>query len=275
MIVWFHSNIPGHDLAYSGLIVFLSLTAFFEFGPNRNRPAQPGRILTQLIVPWLFWFVIFAAINLARGREIFPFGDNAVEKLLTGPSPHLWYVPWAAAALLALPMVKPLPDDWLAYGLAAAAGVMMTAVPTWRPWSIEAGPPLSQYLHSIPALLLGGLLGLSFSSPVARFLYVVPVVALVAGPAFRFTGVGITYVIGLSMVLLALMIERFWPPRLNLDSVSQCMLGVYFCHPLFLTAARPLIDRAPLPGVVAAFVLSVAFVYAIRRIVPGLATLTT
>ncbi len=53
------------------------------------------------------------------------------------------------------------------------------------------------------------------------------------------------------------------------------MLGVYLCHPLFLTATRPLIDRAPLLGVVVAFLLSVTFVYAFRRVTPKLALSTT
>ena len=39
-VVWYHAQVPGHELAYSGLIVFVLLTFAFACGPNLRRPLE-------------------------------------------------------------------------------------------------------------------------------------------------------------------------------------------------------------------------------------------
>ena len=70
-IVWFHSGTTAKEFAYSGLVVFLVLSMYLG-GKHGSADKQTfRRRVERLIIPWLFWCVIYAGLNVFRGGRLF------------------------------------------------------------------------------------------------------------------------------------------------------------------------------------------------------------
>jgi surface polysaccharide O-acyltransferase-like enzyme len=140
-IVWFHVEAPGYRAAYAALPFFLVLLTL----PSRAGPAQRAR---RLLVPFAIWSAIYALflVFLAMKSGQDPFRWWRPEMIATGPSTHLWFLPFAFMVGLAAPVLRgtaagalPL----LAACLLAVAGE--TDAPPWHQWGFGLIPAVTGF----------------------------------------------------------------------------------------------------------------------------------
>jgi hypothetical protein len=241
-IVWFHSGLVGHAFAYSGLIVFLILAAYYATTAIPTQEKDFNDRVVRLIFPWAFWFVIYAIANIVR----------------------IW-------ALTAIHFMKGrLPAPVLAYGAAAATCLFLLTAVTWANW--EIGVPGPQYLSAIAPMLAG--VSLAFFRTV-RGAAAAFILILVLSFFLCFTSVssiGLAYLLGLAGAAFALQYGSLLVPKaLDVPWLSNCMFGVYLVHSLFLSLEKLVMVRVTAPGVVAAFLLSTGLTWSILRSAPSFA----
>jgi len=243
-IVFFHVGAPGAWLGYAALPFFLMLTLVLAWPAARRQgfaalAAGRGR---RLLGPWLGWSAAYAALKLAdavaTGRP--PATEFAPWMLATGPALHLWFLPFAFAACLALwPVARAaagLGGRGRA-GLAAALVAAAVAAAVLRPAGLA--PPLAQWSYALPAVLLGAGLALVPEALAAAALAAVATAGLAAA---GWPG-GATQ---LALAAAALVACRALPlpDSAAARRAADLSLGVYLAHPM---VAAVLLRVTPLP----------------------------
>ncbi|MGD9811233.1 MAG: acyltransferase family protein [Sphingobium sp.] len=269
-IVAFHAHAPGYDVAYAGLVVFLILAPMFETGANWHRRRSLRDLAVTLLIPWLFWFLVYAAINMMRGRAMIPMESGLFAGILTGPSPHLWFLPFLFVTLLAINIFKRAGGTapfvfWLS---SAAVVILLLLAPDLRTTIVSSPSPFSQWLHALPAILLGMALGSAERVRHGRWI-VLPVAAVMI-PILTgdVAGFDPSYPLGFVLVVIAAWLGgRMIPAGVSVEPVSRLMMGVYLVHPLALMAFSPILAVNQIVGVFIAFVASTVSVWLARRIV--------
>ena len=102
-IVWFHTGAPGADYMAWRLPTLAIISATLAAGRGEPRPftQQVRRSWSRLLVPWLFWCGVYGVVDLF---VLLRHGTSIVDELggrvlLTGPSVHLWYLPFALSLI--------------------------------------------------------------------------------------------------------------------------------------------------------------------------------
>ncbi len=146
------------------LVVLLGLAAGSAKSESPVRFAR--RKASYLLVPWLRWSIVYVAIlaaaDLARGRGA--WSRLGVSMLFAGGEPSLWFLPFAAAAILPVRLLARaaarIPAAWAA-GIAGAGAVAATLVVA-RAMELDLPDmPVRAWLRVSPALLWGLALGQS------------------------------------------------------------------------------------------------------------------
>jgi hypothetical protein len=103
-IVAFHQGGPLPIVGHAGLPMFAMLTTAMAARSARGRdwPSFRRGRLRRLLWPWLVWSVFYAGVQctLAALSQQPLWSRFDVWMLVTGTYPHLWYLPFAAAAAL-------------------------------------------------------------------------------------------------------------------------------------------------------------------------------
>ena len=267
-VVCFHYQMGPAELRqvfYAGLVCFLIISVWFTLRQVDTTPRQDVRTLARLMVPWAVWSIVFLA------RDILVNGLPAIDwrligKLIAGASIHLWYVPFIAlvvvsvrragqqASLIALESVA-----WVTIALLTAfAGY-------WRPWSLELPLPLPQYVHALFPICAGVVLFADCQR--SRFVGTA-VVACAALSLARLHGVGVPYLVGLSLCALAFALGRHislgglpW-----LLALAETTFGVYLLHPLLYHPVRKLLGEPNgLTTPIVVFAMASTVVLLVRR----------
>ncbi|QDH33906.1 hypothetical protein [Porphyrobacter sp. YT40] len=241
-IVLFHSGASGSALGYSGLIAFTALATHFAAGDT-------GKLARRLLVPWAFWTVFYLVWRFAADGSPFHDGMNPVQSILYGS--HLWFLPFIFAANLLAARLNPHLCALLAFALLAAS-------PPWRGVQLDAAVPLAQYLHAIPAALLG----VAFRE---RLGLLIGGLGLLLCLVLNVDGVSLPYAVGGGAVIAAIMLPHL---PYKVEAVSACMMGVYLVHIAALGVFNRITGPATLATVVLAFLASLAGVWLCRRIIP-------
>jgi surface polysaccharide O-acyltransferase-like enzyme len=276
-VVCFHNDGPMRSVAYAGLSIFIILTMHFETGLNYDRHVRVSVLAKRLLVPWCFWFVAFAGLNVALGQPALVNDANLVEVVFTGSSLHLWYLPFIFLAVVVVSVSKQNVSR-LTLLLWSTAGslVVFLLVPIWRPWSLGVGPPVAQYLHALTPLLFGVVIGTRQSHPMGRLALLTVLVAATVLAAMPYRGVALPHLIAGLLVLTALHLKSQPPAWLRAEGISRYMLGVYLIHPAVLTIMHPAFGTGSLLVAVIAFVGSLALTAGLdagqRVLLPGTAS---
>ena len=100
-----------HSLAwgvvgYPALGLFLILTSYFGVGSYRRSGGANfwASRAKRILIPWLFWCAVYRVIWEVVSDEPFQLLSNPFT-LLIGPSIHLWFLPFAAFALIFIPAI--------------------------------------------------------------------------------------------------------------------------------------------------------------------------
>jgi hypothetical protein len=233
-IVWYHSGVTmGRDIAYAGLICFLTLAGYFAANSTKNRSLSSRA--SKLLIPCFIWSCIYALLNAVRGKSVFPEHFNLISKVLVTPSLHLWFLPFLFFCVVLLDFLKKRVSKAT---LGVIAGTIATALIALAPeWQDQYfAEPIWQYLHGLPAFLIGVFLGcFSAVNPLLRtFLMLVFWSYIIHFTSIGIGNVGITYLVGFAPCFILLSKSSIIRFNFNVSLVSSTTFGVYLCHPLFL-----------------------------------------
>jgi surface polysaccharide O-acyltransferase-like enzyme len=275
-IVWFHSQNSGHEISYGGLIFFLLLSTYLA-GLSRQPPddfiLQRAK---RLLLPWWCWFLIYGLINILDGRPVLPLSNEFILGILASPSIHLWFLPFMFVSLVVLDVFRmKIPLFWLAYGSAFVAIVLLLMTSSWRECSMDFGAPIAQYVHALPAIFIGVFFS-GFDKLHRKIRWMLLLLILFATLyAIPSEGVGTPYLLGIFLGLFLLFPNNVLQSTKIPVAVSQCMLGVYLVHPLFLKLATKLSFAGGVTAPIFAFSLSTVSVYLARRFFPRVSSYCT
>lgn len=277
-IVWFHTDgAPLRTVGYTGLPIFLLI--FFSL-IVRNTPSTDTlsflkRRFNRLIVPWLFWSLVYGLSKAAKAictTDMSSVHDMlSFERLLVGTHVHLWYLPYAF--VLGCVMHEVNRRTWklghAAVSVAAtAAGVFLLAA---GPVGLLPGgnsPPVPQWNFGLAAVSLGFAIGRCLAIPsrnTRRLL--LSIIAAATLPeciilnSAGFAGLAIPY--GLAIVLVCAAYAWEASGDAFVTAVAPLTFGIYLIHPLIGIGLQHVLVASRYP---AAFILLTAAI-------SGLATL--
>lgn len=246
-IVLFHSGAPGAAIGYSGLVAFTALSTYFATSSSMAKLAK------RVLLPWAVWSVFYFFWRFAADGTPFHEGLNPLESIFYGT--HLWFLPFIFVANL---VVSRLRSEHLPLICAVLAFAFLAATPWWRQVQLAFDPPVTQFLHAIPAALLGVALRTRAGMAICAL-------GLLAGLVWQVGGVSLPYALGGGAVLAAILLPQL---RWNVQGASVCMFGVYLVHIAALGVFNRITGPQTLITVLAAFVASLAGVWLARKYVP-------
>lgn len=222
-IVWFHAGVTGPQIGYTGLTVFLLLTPLFELGANFERRTPWVRLASRLLVPFAFWSVVYAAANVVKGKPVLNLEGGLLLGAVAGPSIHLWYLPFMAAVLALLGLLKARLDPRTIGVLGFLAVVpLIGAFHFIRPDVALAPQPLPQWFHASIPVLLGIVIGANREGNEALRGVVISALAL----AFLLWG-DVQVLQFLAGVILVELAARISWSHAKVNRVAGMMMGVY------------------------------------------------
>jgi peptidoglycan/LPS O-acetylase OafA/YrhL len=272
-IVAFHAHAAGGEYGYAGLVAFVTISTAMDCKINWHKPRSLATLAQTLLLPWLFWLAIYAALNIIRHKAAFAEGPVLAQALYgtAGSGKHLWFLPFIFVSLSLLNILKRFAPAAAVYlpSLIGAA-ILLFSAGLWRDSSVAWQPPYTQWMQSIAAVLAGCAIGLA---PRMERLgqFTLPLLgAAVVWLAFQHVpAISIPYALGLTAVVIADRLGERWPlPDTIIQPAAACMFGVYLLHPLMLSIASKFLGEASWPSVLAAFFISFAITWALRKFVP-------
>lgn len=221
-IVWFHSEAPGHRLAYIALPFFLVLLSMPMRVQFRDRA-------TRLLRPWLIWSAIFAAgeflLAFLLGQEL--FGWLQPSMILYGTMIHLWFLPFAFIAGYILAPIHTHPHISLIVPLIAA--IYVSVMPH------SQTPPFPQWLFgAVPAAAGAAFFAQKGNRRYLAFISLLGAFLLLEMLQPRRDNLAILFGSGLAMG--AFMIPIKSNSLTNL--AAKISFPVYLSHPIFLFLGR-------------------------------------
>lgn len=270
-IVAFHTKVPDNYIPYAGLIFFVFLSPYMDSYFNWSRVRSAGQLAQALLVPWLFWMLFHAGINLVFSMPLFPEGQG-ISALLAGTSLHLWFLPAMFLALWGLnlmkPHVKPVYLFWISFPLTC---LMLAFFAVWEPYLMRIEAPYYQWLHAAPALLAGIALGtVAHTRYNQNVIYLGLLVACMLALTTQRPFLGITYTIGLGgTVLVLIMSNKLADLRWSVQPIADCMMGVYLSHVFWIMVFNRITGRESYLTALCAFGAALLTVWIARRKIPA------
>lgn len=233
-IVFFHAGAPGAAVGYAALPFFLIVMLVLSAPAVRNASlaSYAAGKAQRLLVPWVIWSGIYGSLKLA---EIALTDTTARDEflphmLLTGPALHLWFLPFAFLACLALyPLLRGLPERPRPVLITVLTVVAAVLASTQAHLALPI--PLAQWAHALPAVCLGAALALVGRDGTLIFLVIsgFAVAALLAGntPGFGQMGLALACFAACTIVKL--------PATPFAMQLGRLSLGVYLAHPIMIS----------------------------------------
>jgi hypothetical protein len=267
-VVWFHSGLDGKLIAYSGLVVFLALSAYFVTVAPSTKTKTASDLAIRLLVPWVCWFVVYSAINYFRGLPIFRASNGLISDILVGPAMHLWYLPFTFFTIPTIKFVQRRLRPSLFFFVATVLAFLglLTNIISYS-WKLDV--PYPQYLFAIAPVATGIVLGMRDQIKFARMAIFIILALSLLLCLTPWSNLCVPYFIGLGITTLAIEYgDRLVPIIFKIDWLSKCTSGVFLTHPLFLSLAKLITNNPTVAGVVAAYLLSTASTFLILREAP-------
>lgn len=234
-------------VGYPALGLFLILTSYFGVGSyRRSMTGGAGAAgfwaarARRILIPWLFWCAFYRVVWEVVSDEPFHLLSNPFT-LLIGPSIHLWFLPFAAVALIFIPAIARDVETGRQLAWASVALIpfsialgLIHAKSGLEGWQIAGSPipqPVPQWAFSLPIYIWGALAAVSHRLRA-------PGVTL--GAAAVSSGIMLALdwdVASIQMLLCAVVFEIFY--RLPwkgewMTKLAGYAFGIYLMHPFFL-----------------------------------------
>lgn len=234
-------------IGYPALGLFLILTSYFGIGSYRRGMSKGGNAgefwasrAKRILIPWLFWCAVYRLVWEVVSDEPFHLLSNPFT-LLIGPSIHLWFLPFAAFALIFIPAiardVEKLPQlIWACVALVPASIALglihsKTGLEGWTIAGSAVPQPVPQWAFSLPIYIWGALAAVSHR--LGR-----PEITLLTALGSSAIMLALDWdVASGQMLICAIVFEIFY--RLPwkgewMSSLAGYAFGIYLMHPFFL-----------------------------------------
>lgn len=270
-IVLFHLKLTGASIGLSALSFFAAVLCYFasKYSGENGFEYQVNRLNQRIAWPWMIWSTIYLLAKLAEAQVSGLPYSSQFEPFMwwTGPSLHLWWLPFAfTLSLLLTQLVAPIQLSTSKYAVLVlclwpvcmGCGYFMAAGWFDTPWV--------QWLSVLPASVLGVLLAAADRH--AQRLLLLAVAVIVTGLSAHYFGFGslpLQFLIGGLTALVAVS----WNPGGNRLTVwlGSISLGIYLAHPLCFAIARHITNQhSTWVNFVLTVVLSIALADAYRRL---------
>ncbi len=234
-IVWFHEHAPFAWLGYAALPMFMAFLLYFALlsGENRAAGTNTRSRAARLLVPWLAWSAIYAVAKIAdaivSGTPL--SSEFRSWMLLTGPSIHLWFLPFAFVIAWVLAFItrngREMLNGWHIWGLFLLAQVGCYLLLT----NYSFGRPFQQWLFVLPACFLGLMLYMAMGDRTRLLLvWVTTAIAYFLAHALGWEHGALQMLIAAALCVLALSVHMPAAPLTKL--LADVSLGIYLVHPM-------------------------------------------
>lgn len=264
-IIWYHSASFAHEISYSALLIFIMLSCYLTRAADFSCELVKKQAI-RILVPWVIWFAIYAAINMATHKPPINLDNGLSSALLAGSSIHLWYLPFIFFICLAVSQIKvKFHDRNILIFTSITSSLILLSTCFWRPFSISLGYPYAQYFHALAGVLIG--ICFSYIHTSSQRTSKIILLSLLFSSLFAipYAGVGTPYIV--AIIAFYLLCTNFFSflNKIDLTPISCCMLGVYLIHPIIIRIVKKITyDITPLT-VVLIFLISTMIVMLLRR----------
>lgn len=249
-IVLFHAKAPGASIGYAALPFFM-MTLILLSAPGMA--SQPFRLFAvnrarRLLGPWLLWSIVYGLLKLLDvAVSGHPLGSEfALWMLLTGPALHLWFLPFAFIACLAIyPVARRLMRSNPIAGLAIVCALALASQAFQS--SQEFLTPFSQWFFVLPSAIFA----LAFATGQNAGSTATPIVlAMLAAGGLVICSTVFGWTTGLFQFGLAtgvLGLCLLFPLQETALSrlAADVSLGIYLVHPLMISVLTRVTPLAP------------------------------
>lgn len=228
-IVWYHCGMTGKLVGYSGLIIFILLSIYFQLFKSESISNFLFRRSGRLLIPWIFWVIIYGIKNTLHNKSFFLPVGQFINAVLMGSAVHLWFLPFIFIMSAVVVFTK---KYWMKYwALIPLIGLItLLTAPYWRNLTLDFGYPWALWFHALPCIFIA----LAFFHKHKAFIYiftsaifVISTGLIVAG----YPGLGIPYLLGTTLfagaILSGIDIKSEFVPE-----IAGATFGVYLIHPL-------------------------------------------
>ena len=235
-IVFFHLKLPGSILGLSALSFFTVVMCFFAASSTAEDTFQVSfkKLSIRLFWPWIIWSTIYFVAKLANAYvdNTSYLGEFASWMWWTGPSMHLWFMPFAfIVSLLIVQLLAPIQlDDTLFWLLGAAIVPISLMCFYWLEFK-RLDIPWEQWVSVLPATVVGVALAAARGKTNRTIgLLVIILIAFIATQWAHLQLLSSQFYLG-TLVAIFGIILRLQSTRFTtwLGGIS---LGVYLAHPL-------------------------------------------
>jgi peptidoglycan/LPS O-acetylase OafA/YrhL len=258
-IVLFHMEMPGGTLGLAALSFFTALLAYYaaRYAGENSFEFQVQRLNQRILWPWMGWSLIYIVAKLIDAHLSGRRYSSELESYMwwTGPSLHLWYLPFAFTVSLAITqLIAPIKVSTPLYGVLLACLVALCLSCGYGLNSGVIDKPWLQWLSVMPAVFIGIMLAAANDRP-GRILSLL--FAILVGGLVTHTSGFYALAMQLAVGGLAAILAVQWNPGSNrltfwLGAIS---LGIYLAHPLCSSIVRVVTGQE---GTWAAFAMTVA-----------------
>ena len=264
-IVWFHSGIShGTEIAYSGLIFFIITSVYFAVKSQRQHTILDRA--KRLLVPCFIWAIFYGAVMIKMNGFLFYKDFGLLRSILMTPSIHLWYLPFMFFVLVTIDSVRSVFNKaWFSYIIGISAIILISLSPLRREFEIVK--PYGQYVHALPAVLIGIFLGTYNKSTIWKIILAGILISIITMTVRQEPGIGITYLTG---IIPCYFLFRSWAitsKQSMILSASSATFGVYLIH-VFVILVLDSFDVKEYWLATLAFILSLAIIMVFRKFAP-------
>ncbi|QDV27316.1 acyltransferase family protein [Aureliella helgolandensis] len=240
-IVWFHAGNTGRSIGYAGLPLFCVIMIALATNANskgKTLATVVWRRAERLLVPWVIWSLLYAIAKVAEALVEHTAISHEFSwwMLSTGPSLHLWFLPFAffstSAAYLLVQALGRRSGRVLFWALVLtlpSLGYLSASIVSQGDLSI----PFLQWCFAFPSVMLGMIVGIRGK----RFDNAIIVGAILATALLAFMGGFLSWSIPFAIGGLAAMIGWVFPlPAGNsVRFLGELALPIYLIHPLIIS----------------------------------------
>ncbi|PTW44003.1 acyltransferase family protein [Rhodovulum kholense] len=261
-VVLFHAGVPGRDVWYAGMFVFVF---FLGYAPGRPQPwAVLLRTRAQrLLLPWLTWCGVYYILGLYRGTAWIPGTPLEPFSLAIGPAIHLWFLPFAFVCGLVFAVLRPIWPSRIGFNLIGLILLLGAGFVLNQRLSLPA--PTGQWLVSLPMATAGFLASIHRRPAEVSAILLISIAVAGAGVTFGFVDGALQTLVSAPFCLIAIL----WRGRIRpgLAWAGDLAFGIYLIHPavfLLLWKLTPALGKMPYGFGLAAFAASAAVVAGLR-----------
>ncbi|NMR23947.1 acyltransferase family protein [Pseudoalteromonas sp. NEC-BIFX-2020_015] len=268
-IVWFHSSVFfGKSIAYTGLVFFIITAVFYTLRSNKESPIKTK--IERLILPCLLWSLIYFILYRFIGKVPTQSTENIFFDILSTPSIHLWYLAFIfIVTVFIVNLKKHLPTNFTLLFFSLLLPTLFYFGADWRAYELTS--PLPQYLHALPAVLIGYLF-YCFEvkkNNLARLIILTSIlVSIIFLYISKLPGLSSTYIVGISFSILLLLNKPIIKTSPYINSFSKLTFGIYLIHIIPLA----ILNKASITGWLLptlAFISSAFVIYIAKLIIPN------